>query len=547
MKKHTLIAALSGCMLTLSACSAKVQEPAATAFEAGRIKADMAFLADDLLEGRKVASEGHELAARYVAAAYARAGLKPVGDGGSYFQQVPFVKASLVRENTSVTLTANGTAETLTFADDYQMRGSSAFPKVDVAGDLVFAGFGVHAPSLGHDDLEGLDVKGKIVVLIADAPKGFHSEVRAYQRSNAVKGKELAKRGAVAMVTIRTPAENARFGYDRYLEFVNDPSFDWVRPEGSGEAQGLPSLLLSPAMQKRLFAAAGVDLDPILAAVDAGTDKVAPVDLGLHLAIKAESKASDPVTSPNVLGLLEGSDPELAHEVVVMSAHLDHKGVKEDEGEGRKVYNGALDNAAGISTLLEVARVWKESGLRPRRSVLFAAVTAEEEGLQGSDYLAHFPPAGYQMVANVNLDMPILLFDFADVNALGGERSDLGPIVEAAVAKAGLALSPDPLPNEGRFTRSDQFRFVQRGVPAVALKVGISPAVDGADSAALTDTFMKNIYHKPSDTMDQPIHFDAAAKFARVNWLIANEIANRDAAPQWNAGDYFGGVFEKQD
>lgn len=253
-------------------------------------------------------------------------------------------------------------------------------------------------------------------------------------------------------------------------------------------------------------------------------------------------RASSVSTAPsaNVLAVLPGSDPALAHEYVLLMAHLDHNGVKQSAKGDDKIYNGAMDNASGTATMLAVAKAFAQGGARPKRSILFAAVTAEEDGLLGSQYLAKHPvlPAGGKLVGVVNLDMPILTYDFQDVVAFGAEHSTLGPIVDRAAQSVGVALSPDPLPAEGLFTRSDHYRFVQEGVPAVFLMTGFA----GPGKAAF-EHFLKTQYHQPSDQIDLPFNWDAAAKFARVNYAIARQIADAPEAPCWYAQDFFGDAF----
>jgi Zn-dependent M28 family amino/carboxypeptidase len=248
------------------------------------------------------------------------------------------------------------------------------------------------------------------------------------------------------------------------------------------------------------------------------------------------------ITSPNVLAVLPGSDPELADEYVLLMAHLDHVGT-DPTREGDKIYNGAMDNATGIATMLEVARAMATAPDRPKRSILFAAVTAEEDGLLGSQYLARNIPVGGKVVGVVNLDMPVLLYDFTDVIAFGSDHSTLGPIVARAAGRMNVALSPDPLPQEGLFTRSDHYRFVQEGVPSVFLMTGFA----GPGREAFGG-FLANHYHKPSDDLALPIDWNAGAKFARINYLIAREIADSPERPRWYADSFFGQtVAAKQD
>ena len=250
-------------------------------------------------------------------------------------------------------------------------------------------------------------------------------------------------------------------------------------------------------------------------------------------------KVEQTFRSANVIGILPGADPRLKDEYVILSAHLDHLGMARQPGD--KIYNGAMDNASGVATMLETARAFATSGTRPRRSILFVALGGEEEGLIGSDYLARHPVIGNgKVVADVNLDMPILLYDFQDVVAFGAEHSTLGPIVADAAAKIGVSLSPDPMPSENLFLRSDHYSFVKAGIPSIFLVTGFKNGGEKAFRA-----FLKSNYHQVGDDVTQPFDWNAGAKFARINYLIAREIADRDEAPRWYEGNSYGDRYAK--
>lgn len=238
--------------------------------------------------------------------------------------------------------------------------------------------------------------------------------------------------------------------------------------------------------------------------------------------------------------MIEGSDPTLKAQTIILSAHLDHIGIKPNAKPGEDaINNGALDNASGIATLLEVARGFKNSKVRPKRSIVLLAVTAEEKGLVGSDYFAVHPTVKKaDIAANVNLDMPVLLYPFSDVIAFGSDRSTIGEVVKHAAGRVGIGVSPDPLPEEGLFTRSDHYRFVEQGVPSVFLMTGFQ---NGGEKAFTT--FLKTNYHNPADDLKQPIDYTAAARFALVNYEIARELANTPVRPTWKKGDFFGAAF----
>ncbi|TNE61841.1 MAG: M20/M25/M40 family metallo-hydrolase [Alphaproteobacteria bacterium] len=545
LRTMTVLAACLG----VAACAgagldSSLKDPRA-GFSADRIRADVTFLADDTLKGRDTGSEGYRIAANYVAAEYARLGLKPAGENGSYFQEVPFQKAGLNQETARMTVTLDGTEKTLALGDDYYMSGSVRTPSGDASGQVVFVGYGVHAPDLDHDDLAGLDLEGKIVLMIGGAPASFNTEIRAHHGSSGTKSKEFAKRGAIGYITVNSLTNEKRRPFARLKKYLGSQDFEWVMPEG---ADTTPRVRVGAAVSHdvaaQLFAGAERSLDDVLAEAEEGSPK--GFALKASVSMHRDSILSDTFTSPNVVAVLEGSDPKLKDEYVVLSAHLDHIGISENAKGEDKINNGALDNATGVAVMMEVARAYARSGKHPRRSILFAAVTAEEKGLLGAEYFAHFPTVDKKaLVADVNLDMPVLLYDFSDVVAFGADRSSLGPITEQAVAHAGVTLSPDPMPEEGIFTRSDHYRFVQQGVPSVFLITGFGKTPDGKDGGEIFMHFLHNTYHSPADQMDQEIDFNAGAKFAYVNWLIASAIANGDKRPTWNDGDFFGRTFAR--
>lgn len=538
-------------MLGLAACSSggtltveKTVAQERAMFSPDRIRADVTFLADDLLRGRDTGSEGYRIAANYVAAEFARLGLKPAGDGNSYFQEVPFKTAQVDADASSMSITVGGQTRELVLGDDYFMGGSVKNPVGEVSADLVFVGYGIHAPEIGHDDLDGIDIEGKIVVVIDGAPTSFNTEIRAHHGSSTTKRKALNARGATGYISFSTLAGEQRRPFSRLKRFIGFKSYDWVMPESDETAGSAIEALaaVSHDVARALFEGAERSLDDVLAEAAEGAPR--GFELASSATLKRGSKLSDTFESPNVLAVLEGSDPALKDEHIIMSAHLDHIGVSERADGEDKINNGAIDNASGVAILMEVARAYVREGTRPKRSILFAFVAAEEKGLLGAEYFAHYPTLPREsLIANVNLDMPILLYDFTDVVAFGAERSSLGPVTETALAKIGVSLSPDPMPQEGIFTRSDHYRFVQQGIPAVFLVTGWGKGVGGKDGGAIFREFLGKTYHTPADDLDQDIDFNAGAKFAYANWLIASAIANGNDRPEWNEGDFFGETF----
>jgi Zn-dependent M28 family amino/carboxypeptidase len=503
------------------------------------MRAHITFLADDAMRGREAGTPEYEIAANYVAARFMEYGLKPVGDRGSYLQRVPLT-TYVPREGRIVLTPRRGAAVPLLFGEDYFPGATPLQAEVKLDAPLAFAGFGVVAPGYKHDDYKGLDVKGKIVVLLAGAPKRFQGEERAHYGNAAVKRAEALKRGAVGVVTLYTPTREKVAPFARLRLNWNERQMSWNDASGkpwfpAGAATPVATVSLRGA--EKLFAGAPATAAQVMAAAEAPAGNVPRFALPWRAQVELQNELGQ-TTSSNVAGMIEGSHPKLKAEVVVLSGHLDHEGVGAAQN-GDTIYNGAMDNASGIATMLEVAHAFKHDGVRPKRSVMFLAVTAEEKGLVGADYFAHNPTVPKAaLAANVNLDMPILSYDFKDVVAFGADRSTIGGAVKRAAEGMGLAVTPDPDPDQGIFTRSDHYRFVQQGVPSVFLKTG--PANGGAEADR---TFRSTRYHRPNDDLAQPIDYDAAARFAAVNYAIARELADAAERPRWNKGDFFGTQF----
>ncbi|HYI41785.1 MAG TPA: M28 family metallopeptidase [Allosphingosinicella sp.] len=498
-------------------------------FSPESFRSHVAFLADDTLEGRDTGSRGYDLAALYVASRFEALGLKPAGKDG-WYQPVPFLESRLSGEPGALTVGGRR------FLHGQEIVLSPTPDEAPVAVDapVVFVGYGLEAPEIGIDDYKGLDVRGKIVVALNGFPQGLKSDVGAHLNSD--KRRIASSHGAIGLVSIRTLSEAKRRPWARIRQSADEPSLGWVGEDGRPytPAPGLRfRATLDTAAAEALFEGSRIPLSRILA--EAGRKNGRPRGFALkpRIAVSQQS-AMRRFASPNVLAILPGSDPKLAGEYVLLMAHLDHEGVKK-EGEGDRIYNGAMDNAVGVATMLEVARAMAASPDRPKRSILFAAVTAEEKGLLGAQYLARHPVPGGKVAAVVNLDMPVLLYDFTDVVAFGAEHSTMGSAVARAGRTMGVALSEDPLPQEGLFTRSDHYRFVQEGVPSVFLMTGF--ANGGREKFT---NFLSTHYHKVSDDLRLPIDWKVGAKFARINYEIAREIADAPEAPRWYADSFFG-------
>ena len=462
------IASLNRTLIAV-ALAALTPSISAAAQDAANLERDVRVLAADDLEGREAGTRGHERAAGYVAGRLAALGLAGAGDGGSYFQTVPLLRYERMADGTALAIDGLGD---LAAGTEYTLAGTAEQESGALDAELVFVGYGLNLP--GRDDLAGVDLHGKIAVRAYGGPQGLNSEEAAHLRSSI--GERVAARGAVGLLMVWTPQREAAYSWaNATAHAARASAMTWVEPDGTPHSSA-PGLLvtgsLSAAASRALLAGQDFDYDDLVAAEATPDARVPAFALGrrAHITFASRFTRSD---SPNVIGLIPGSDPALANEYVVLTAHLDHIGMTHTDKVGDdEIYNGAMDNAVGVASLLEVARLLRDH--RPRRPVLVVALTAEEKGLLGSGYHAANPglPAGARIVANVNLDMPILAYDFRDVVAYGADRSNLQPALQAAADEFGLTFSPDPQPEQGFFVRSDQYSYVLQGIPAVNLDLG---------------------------------------------------------------------------
>lgn len=506
------------------------------------LEGHMRFLADDLLEGRGLGQRGHEIAARYVAAQFAGLGLQPAGEDG-WFQRINFAERRFSSERETMVL-ARGEARTeWVNGKDVVLSPGNVEGAETITAPLVFAGYGLRDAGLGIDDFAGLDVRGKIVVTLSGAHPGLNSETAAHlaRTSKAVAALEG---GAVGLIQVRTFQEQGRLPFDKVARRARNSSRTMLGPDGQPIGDGAALTVratLGEAAAVALFDGASQSFGQVLEAATKGPVK--GFDLAGTLTVN-RAQAIKRISSPNVLGILPGADRKLAAEIVLVQAHSDHIGMKADAKPGEdNIYNGAMDNAGGTATLIETARAIA-GGKRPARTVLFFATTAEESGLLGADYWSRNPTLPIaRVVGVVNIDMPILSCDFADIVAFGAERSTMMAPVVAAAKGEGLTVSPDPQPEEAVFTRSDHYPMVRAGIPSVFLKTGHKDMQSGKRCADVERDFRLNRYHEVGDDMSQSFDWVAAAKFARLNTDIVRRVANGRARPMWYAGDYFGDSF----
>jgi hypothetical protein len=544
IKQLSLLALLA----SITACSQQNESKAENVeVEKSRIKAHLEFLADDALEGRDTGSRGYEIAANYVAAEFKKLGLQPAGEEG-YIQRVPFRRGYLNQQTTKAELIQNNQTTELKYPQDYMMSTVMNATDASVKAEAVFVGYGLIAAKYNHNDYEGLDVDGKIVVMLTGRPDSWPSEEGAHLASGSEKAKHAADRGAVGIITLHTPKREKVRSYTSSLNYLGTPSLRWLtkegKPYGSREELKVGAYFNLDA-GKKLFANTSTPLENVFA-LDDEEKPIKGFDLNTTVELAASAR-HEKITSPNILAVLPGSDPKLKDEYVVFTAHLDHIGLAKDVTTKDRINNGAMDNASGVSILLETARVLTKSKA-PRRSILFTVVTGEEKGLLGASYFVNNATVPLnKMVANVNLDMPVLLYDFADVIAFGANHSSMGEIVEKAAGQLGLALSPDPMPEQAIFTRSDHYNFVKKGVPSVFLMTGFTSKTEGEDGGKVWGEFFANHYHKPTDSLDLPINYNSAKVFAEVNIGIALTIANQDEKPYWLEDSFFGQTFAAKD
>ena len=539
--KQALIAALA---FVLCAC-AQNQTQQSAGVEQNRLQAHIEFLASDSLRGRDTGTRGYQIAAEYVAAEFQALGLAPAGDEGSFFQAVPMSERSLVRGSAVAQINRSSGAVALDFPAQFTMGPDWHNPQRSVTADTVFVGYGIVAPDFDHDDYAGLDVDGKIVVLLGGRPQSWPTEEGAHLSSGLEKARHAAERGAVGMVVLHTPRMEQVFPWEDGLKYLDVPGMGWVGKDGLPDGY-FPALKAAAYFNldagAMLFEGAPTSLDDIFTA-DSEEQPIAgfPLQAGVTLERKSSYRQLE---SPNVVALIEGSDPVLRDEVVIFTAHLDHLGVITNEDGVEEIYNGALDNAAGVAILLETARVLSAERDTLKRSVMFLVVTGEEKGLLGAGYFAKNPTVPIEnIVANINLDMPLLVYPFADVVAFGAEHSTLKDYVDRAAQGAGVTLSPDPMPEQGLFIRSDHYRLVQQGVPAVFLVTGFQSRDPDINGQEVFMTHLKEHYHQPSDDVNLPIDYASGAVFTEININIAREVANNPQRPLWNADSFFGRTF----
>lgn len=522
------------CLLVLSLAAAERDTAANLAAEATRWWAHVEALAKDELQGRDLGTPGYAAAARYVSREFEKLGLAPGASATSYLQSIKFVSRTIDESRSSLVLERDGAKETLTLGEHANISIRTP-PAAKLSAELVFVGYGARIPEANYDDFAGLDLKGKIAVYLSGQPAGIAAPLVSHYQSASERAKTLASLGAVGAAVIGNP-RTTDIPWSRSTLARLQPAMAIDEKAPAGQALQL-TLTINPAHAGKFFAGSGHTLDELLnLANDRKPLPAFPLKGKLHA--RAAFKQSR-LKSENVIGIRYGSDPTLRNEYIIVTAHLDHLGVN-PKLTGDQIYNGAMDNATGVASLIEAARQLKDSNVQLKRSVAFIALTGEEKGLLGSTWYANHPVFGREksgrIVGNLNMDMYLPLFPLKGLVILGVDESTLGDLAKQGAEAAGIEVWPDPAPERNSFVRSDQYSFIRAGYPALAFKFGYRK---GAPEEKLIQTWLKERYHAPSDDLAQPLDKEAAATYNRVLTSMIRAAADAPVAPQWKDASFF--------
>jgi Zn-dependent M28 family amino/carboxypeptidase len=503
-----------------------------------RIRWHVRYLSHDLLEGRGTGQRGGDIAAEYIATQFAEYGLRPAGDNGSYLQKVPLVGVTTLAETQFALVPKRLAPIVLKPLDEYVAHDRTQQAQSEVDADIVYVGYGIEAPEYDWDDYKGVDVRGKVLLMLvneppSDDPKFFKGKALTYYGRWTYKFEEATRRGAAGVILVHRE---------------DMASYPWsvVRNSFSGEQSYLklegPALQVASWVQldvaRKLAAAADMDLEKLMA--DARTREFHPVNLGVKLKAHMVSNVRN-FASNNVLAMLPGSDRNLKDEAVIYTAHYDHFGIRPDMPAGNNIFHGAADNATGCGILLELARAFSVARERPARSVIFAAVTAEEQGLLGSEYLGKHPPVPAGKIAlDLNYDDVKPLGSPEEVEVTGAERTTFYPWVQATAKEFRLAIRPDARPEAGHFYRSDHFSLARVGIPSFSINEGMKfQGHDEAWGLAQEKEFVEKHYHQPSDEYHPEMDFVGDAAMARFGFALGWEAASLTRLIGWQKGDEF--------
>jgi Zn-dependent M28 family amino/carboxypeptidase len=506
--------------------------------DAERIRAHVKFLADDLLEGRGTGARGGDIAAQYIATQFALDGLQPAGDDGTYLQKVDFTGVLTLPSTTMSLLPARGAALELKLGDDFVTNNQTQTDTVDIDAPIEFVGYGIDAPEYGWNDFKGVDVKGKVILVIVNEPpsqdpKFFMAEAMTYYGRWTYKFEQAARAGAVGALIIHR-ADLASYPWQVVRSSWSNEQV-YLRNDREPKLQAASWIQLEVARQ--LFAASGLKLEDMMEL--AGTRKfkarALPVRLKAHIVSQVREFGSY-----NVLGLLPGSDPGAAAQAIMYTAHYDHLGI-DPSMRGDNIYNGAVDNGTGCGILLELAQAFARAAAAPPHPVLFASVTAEEKGLLGSNYLGkHLPiPAG-QIALDLNFDAVPPVGVPESVNVTGAERTTFYPVVEATAKAFGFEIQADPEPGAGHYYRSDHFSLARAGVPAFSINTALKFAGHPPEwGKAQREEYTAKHYHQPSDEYRADMDFSSDAAMAKFGFALGWQALTAEHTVNWLPGDEF--------
>ncbi|SNT25708.1 Zn-dependent amino- or carboxypeptidase, M28 family [Granulicella rosea] len=519
--------------------SATPIQQAEASIDPEKIRAHVKFLSDDLLEGRYPGLRGGSLAAAYIATQFALDGLKPAGDNGTYYQNIDFVGMKAQPGTTTMLFAPNsGTPTPLAYGDDFTVSNQTLTPTADIDAPIVFVGYGVTAPEFKWDDYAGVDVKGKVILCIvgdppSDDPNFFGGKAMTYYGRWTYKFEQAARMGAVgALIIHRT--DLASYGWD-VVKNSNTSEKTYLRDDKNARLQAASWIQLEAAV--KLFNAAGLDLNQEFAA--AGKPGFKAVELPVHLKAHVESTVRQ-FQSPNVVGMVPAAKLSGPDQAMLYTAHYDHLGVKSGM-PGDNIYNGAADNGTGVGMLLELARAWATIKEPLPHSVIFSAVTAEEQGLLGSQYLGQNPPIPASQIAlDINYDMILPLGIPQEANVNGAQRTSFYPAVERTAKAFHLALVPDPRPEAGSYYRSDHFSLSRVGIPAFSVDAGrLYEGHDRAWGEAKFQAFEDNDYHNFTDNYRPEWDFSGLALYCRFGMDLGWQVIHEKTPITWNKGDEF--------
>jgi len=508
------------------------QEPIANHFDGKTWWNHVKVLADDKMEGRETGSEGLRKAEEYIVQQLTNAGLEPAGTNG-YYQPAKFISRQIIEKDSTAALVRNGGEEPLNLGEDAYFSTRVDLRSDEVKAPLVFVGYGLKIPEKNYDDFAGLDLKGKIAVLLSGSASDIPAALASHYQSAGERWIALRQAGAIGIITIPNPA-SMDIPWSRIALNRAHPQMELEDSEFQETAGEKIALIFNPAKAEKLFAGSGHSFQEI---AELGKDRKPLPHFPLVASLKARARVqTTEINSANLIAKMQGNDPKLKNEYVVLSAHVDHIGIGEPIN-GDRIYNGAMDDGSGSALLLDMARSFKNHPEKTRRSILFVFVTAEEKGLLGSKYFAAHPTVDPKsIIADINVDMFLPIVPLKVLRVQGLTDSDLGDRAREVAQTHGVRVQPDPEPLRNLFIRSDQYSFIRHGIPALIMDVGFDP---GSPEQKTFKDWLTNRYHAPSDDVDQPVDLQAAALYEEIVRDLLISVANADGRPQWKPDSFF--------